>query len=47
MKGYQLRYQNGFDCQGLWVEVEVEKELGIKSKKEVQDLGVEKVCQSL
>ena len=42
MKGYQLRYQNGFDCQGLWVEVEVEKELGIKSKKEVQDLGVEK-----
>mgnify|MGYP003311257431 CR=1 FL=1 len=23
------RYQNGFDCQGLWVEIEVEKELGI------------------
>ena len=42
MNGYQLRYQNGFDCQGLWVEVEVEKELGIKSKKEVKDLGIEK-----
>ena len=42
MNGYQLRYQNGFDCQGLWVEVEVEKELGIKSKKEVEDLGIEK-----
>ena len=27
MNGYQLRYQNGFDCQGLWVEIEVEKEL--------------------
>ena len=23
MKGCHLRYQNGFDCQGLWVEVEV------------------------
>ena len=42
MNGYQLRYQNGFDCQGLWVEVGVEKELGIKSKKEVEDLGIEK-----
>ncbi len=28
MQGYKQRYQNGFDCQGLWVEVEVEKELG-------------------
>ena len=24
MRGRELRYQNGFDCQGLWVEVEVE-----------------------
>ncbi len=23
MLGRKLRYQNGFDCQGLWVEVEV------------------------
>ena len=30
MLGQELRYQNGFDCQGLWVEVEVEKELGFK-----------------
>src|SRR5207249_437660 len=27
MTGHDLRYQNGFDCQGLWVEVEVEKDL--------------------
>src|ERR1019366_2630231 len=27
MNGCEMRYQNGFDCQGLWVEVEVEKEL--------------------
>ncbi len=24
MRGRHTRYQNGFDCQGLWVEVEVE-----------------------
>ena len=42
MCGYELRYQNGFDCQGLWVEIEVEKELGFKSKREVEDYGIEK-----
>ena len=42
MNGYDLRYQNGFDCQGLWVEVEVEKELGFKSKKDIEDFGIEK-----
>ena len=25
MLGERQRYQNGFDCQGLWIEVEVEK----------------------
>jgi len=38
MKGYSERFQNGFDEQGLWVEVEVEKELGIKSKKDILKL---------
>jgi len=42
MKGYQGRYQNGFDCQGLWIEVEVEKELGFKSKKDIEKYGVAK-----
>ena len=42
MQGHEQRYQNGFDCQGLWVEVEVEKELGFKSKKEIEAFGVEK-----
>ena len=42
MDGHELRYQQGFDCQGLWVEVEVEKELGFKSKKEVEEYGIEK-----
>ncbi len=42
MQGHELRYQNGFDCQGLWVEVEVERELGFKSKRDIEAFGVEK-----
>jgi len=42
MKGYRLRYQNGFDCQGLWVEVEVEKELNFKSKRDIETYGLER-----
>ena len=41
MRGHQLRYQNGFDCQGLWVEVEVEKEMGFQTKKDIEDFGLE------
>ncbi|HEY3992894.1 MAG TPA: class I tRNA ligase family protein, partial [Ktedonobacteraceae bacterium] len=40
MQGYQQRYQNGFDCQGLWVEVEVEKQLGLKNKQEIEKYGI-------
>ncbi len=40
MRGYRQRYQNGFDCQGLWVEVEVEKELGFHNKREIEDYGI-------
>jgi len=45
MNGKDLRYQNGFDCQGLWVEVEVEKEHGFKSKKDIEDFGVDKFVE--
>jgi len=38
MQGFKQRFQNGFDCQGLWVEVEVEKELGLRSKKDIENL---------
>lgn len=38
MKGRKQRFQNGFDEQGLWVEVEVEKELGLRNKKEIENL---------
>ena len=40
MRGYEVRNQNGFDCQGLWVEVEVEKELGFKSKLDIEAYGL-------
>src|SRR3989344_2137613 len=38
MKGYRQRFQNGFDEQGLWIEVEVEKELGLKNKQDIENL---------
>jgi isoleucyl-tRNA synthetase len=38
MKGFKQRFQNGFDCQGLWVEVEVEKQLGLKNKQDIENL---------
>jgi isoleucyl-tRNA synthetase len=40
MRGFDQRYQNGFDSQGLWVEVEVEKELGLGSKREIEEYGL-------
>ena len=40
MQGYKQRFQNGFDGQGLWIEVEVEKELGFKSKLDIEDYGI-------
>ena len=46
MKGLEQRFQNGFDCQGLWVEVEVEKEMGFKSKKDIEKFGIEKFVEA-
>jgi isoleucyl-tRNA synthetase len=40
LNGFDQRYQNGFDCQGLWVEVEVEKALGLNSKREIEEYGL-------
>ena len=40
MRGFDQRYQNGFDCQGLWVEVEVEKALGLNSKRDIEEYGL-------
>ena len=40
MLGHDQRYQNGFDCQGLWVEVNVERELGFTSKRDIERYGI-------
>ena len=40
MLGEDQRYQNGFDCQGLWVEVNVEKDLGFTSKRDIEAFGI-------
>src|SRR5918994_7437672 len=45
LHGFDQRYQNGFDCQGLWIEVGVEKELGLNSKKEIEEFGLEEFAR--
>jgi isoleucyl-tRNA synthetase len=40
LRGFDQRYQNGFDSQGLHVEVQVEKALGLNSKPEIEEFGV-------
>lgn len=45
LRGFKQRFQNGFDCQGLWVEVEVEKELGFHLKKDIEVYGVDKFIE--
>jgi len=42
MLGEDQRYQNGFDCQGLWVEVNVERELGFTSKRDIEAYGIDR-----
>ena len=46
MNGHALRFQNGFDCQGLWVEVEVEKSLGLATKRDIRQYGIEKFVRA-
>ena len=40
MLGEDQRWQNGFDCQGLWVEVNVERDLGFTSKHDIEEYGI-------
>jgi isoleucyl-tRNA synthetase len=45
MLGKKLRYQNGFDCQGLWIEVEAEKELGFTNKRDIEQYGIDRFVE--
>jgi len=41
MRGYRVERKGGWDCHGLPVELEVEKELGLSGKTDVEGYGVE------
>ncbi len=42
MKGYQVKRKAGWDTHGLPVEIEVEKQLGLSNKQEIEEYGLEK-----
>src|SRR5438128_1116208 len=46
MRGFDQRYQNGFDCQGLWVEVQVERELNLNSKRDIEKYGLARFSEA-
>jgi isoleucyl-tRNA synthetase len=41
MRGYRVERKGGWDCHGLPVELQVEKELGLSGKNDVEEYGVE------
>ncbi|KIL43257.1 isoleucine--tRNA ligase [Jeotgalibacillus campisalis] len=45
MQGYQVLRKGGWDTHGLPVELEVEKQLGISGKQEIENFGVEKFIE--
>ncbi len=45
MQGYHVRRKGGWDTHGLPVELQVEKKLGLKSKKEIEKYGIAKFNQ--
>ncbi len=42
MRGYRVERKGGWDCHGLPVEIAVERELGISSKAEIEEYGIER-----
>jgi isoleucyl-tRNA synthetase len=42
MRGYRVERKGGWDCHGLPVEIGVERELGISSKAEIEEYGIER-----
>ncbi|MCK6462624.1 MAG: class I tRNA ligase family protein [Candidatus Pacebacteria bacterium] len=46
MRGYHVRRRWGWDCHGLPIENMIEKKLGLKTKKDIETMGVEKFNQA-
>jgi len=46
MKGYQVSWRVGWDCHGLPVENMIEKELGLRSKKDIEKFGIKRFNQT-
>ena len=47
MRGYRVERKGGWDCHGLPVEIAVEQKLGIKSKAEIEEYGIERVQRAV
>ncbi len=46
MRGYNVRDQPGFDMHGLPIEVQVEKKIGVHSKKEIEEGGIDRFVEA-
>src|SRR3989344_8364320 len=49
LKGFDVFFQPGFDTHGLPIENKVEKKLNLKSKKDIEALGIKKftdICKA-
>jgi isoleucyl-tRNA synthetase len=50
MRGYRIERRFGWDCHGLPVEFEVEKQLGLNGRSDIEEYGVDKfneTCRSI
>ena len=45
MKGFRVQRKGGWDTHGLPVELEIEKELGLRSKRDIEEYGIEEFNQ--
>ena len=45
MKGFRVQRKGGWDTHGLPVELEIEKELGLSTKRDIEDYGIEQFNQ--
>lgn len=41
MQGKSIHYQNGFDAQGMWVEVNTERAIGLNGKPDILNYGLD------